>query len=140
MIVDSEGGMGMDQNLVEGYWEALASQGRNSKMAPSMEELDADPAEMDEDDLALLADPSTSSAASLPSTANGGITAQAAGLLNPSSSGANLDQIGAGSISANATMSALDKRKTDVAWLKMRTIKTAPESGNLHKQAAIANQ
>ena len=128
MIVDAEGGMPLDPNLVPGYWEALASQGRSARMAPSMADLEAHPAEMDDEDLALLVDPP------------GEGKSLAAGMLNPANSGASMELVGSGAISANATTSALDSRKSKhhVAFVRRNPIKEVQETGNAARREAEA--
>lgn len=128
MIVDAEGGMALDPNLVPGYWEALSSQGRSARMAPSMADLEAHPAEMDDEDLALLVDPP------------GEGKSLAAGMLNPANSGASMELVGSGAISANATTSALDSRKSKhhVAFVRRNPVKEVQETGNAARREAEA--
>lgn len=123
MIVDQEGGMHLDQNLVPGYWQS-ASQGRSGNMAPDMT---LEPAEMDEDDLALLVDPP-------------GVNTAAAGLM-PHVSGASLDLVGSGRVGVqNANPAALEKRKKDVAWLQRTDYTVQAKATTAAKREALVTQ
>lgn len=113
MIVDAEGGMPLDQNLVPGYWES-SNQGRGGRMAP---DLSTDAPELDDEDIALLADPS-------------GVNQAGAGVM-PSGSGANMGLIGSGAAGANAVGSAaaaLDRRRKQVAFVRRAGYDLAKDS------------
>lgn len=125
MIVDAEGGMHLDQNAVPGYWETWqTSVGRSGRMAPDME---IEAPEMDEEDLALLVDPSGPSPA-------------AAGML-PANAGNNMDLIGSGGgNTANTPAAALEKRRKEVAFVTRTVIKNAGDANMSAKQEAQAIQ
>lgn len=128
MIVDSEGGMHLDQSLVPGYWEST-TQGRSGKMAPDLSE---DAPDLDDEDLELLIDP--------PGTLN----PAAAGIM-PSSSGANLDMVATGrssGIIANvrSPAAALDRRKKDVAWIRRSDYAVASDAMNQAKKEAMVRE
>lgn len=124
MIVDGEGGMHLDQLRVPGYFET--KDGRSGKMVPDMV---VHAPELDEEDLELLAEPSTSSSASTQ-----------AGIL-PANSGNNLDLIGSGGGimgAANSPAAALDKRRKEVAFVKRTVIKNTANDAAAARQEAMA--
>jgi RNA polymerase II-associated factor 1 len=133
MIVDSEGGMHLDQSLVPGYWESGTSSqqaGRSGKMAP---DLSIDAPDLDDEDLELLVDPP------------GTINPASAGIMPTSSGGANLDMVGTGrsaGIIANvrSPAAALDRRKKDVAWIRRSDYAVASDAMNQAKKEAIVRE
>lgn len=128
MVVDQEAGMHFDPNRVPGYWEDIANQGRSSSMVADTSVKEMVP--LDDEDRELIVD--------LP-----GITPASAGLIPHSSSGANLDAIGSGSKAGSGTstpLSALDRRKRDVAFVKRADYAVASEIGNMAKREAMQQQ
>lgn len=124
MIVDAEGGMHLDQNVVPGYWDS--ADGRPPTMVP---DLSLHAPDLDDEDLELLVDPP-------------GANQAAAGIM-PSTSGANMDLVGSGRLGPHNTRSpagALDKRKKDVIWIKRAEYAVASEASNVAKKEALARE
>jgi RNA polymerase II-associated factor 1 len=129
MIVDSEGGMHLDQNLVPGYWESTA-QGRDGAMAPDLN-IEAD---LEDEDLELLVDPPAVGAA-----ANQG----GAGIMPPNGGGANLDVIAsgrAGGANGRSPASILDQRRKDVIWIKRSEYSIQSDANNALKKEAMVRE
>ncbi|KAK9895548.1 hypothetical protein P389DRAFT_197604 [Cystobasidium minutum MCA 4210] len=128
MIVDSEGGMHLDQNLVPGYWEST-DQGRSGAMAP---DLSAE-ADLDDEDLELLVDPPATGAAA---------NSSAAGIMPLNGGGANLDIIGSGARGTNGRTPAnvLDKKKKDSIWIKRSEYAIQSDANNALKKEAMVRE
>lgn len=129
MIVDSEGGMHLDQNLVPGYWEST-NQGRDGAMAPDLNV----EAELDEEDLELLVDPSAVGAAANP---------PGAGIMPHNGGGANLDIIGSGrpgGANGRSPASILDQRRKDSIWIKRSEYSIQSDANNALKKEAMVRE
>lgn len=127
MIVDSEGGMHLDQNLVPGYWES-ADQGRSGAMAPDL----AVEADLSDEDLELLVDPPAVGAASQ----------AGAGIMPQNGGGANLDIVGSGRGTPNgrSPASILDKRKNNMIWIKRSEYSIQSDANNALKKEAMVRE
>lgn len=129
MIVDSEGGMHLDQNLVPGYWEST-DQGRSGAMAPDL----SVEATLDDEDLELLVDPPATGAAANQS---------GAGIMPQNGGGANLDIVGSGRMglaNGRSPASVLDKKKKDSIWIKRSEYAIQSDANNALKKEAMVRE